>query len=87
VLVFHDVQGLINLMGGNDKFIQKLDSVFITPSEFKVGSYKRVIHEMTEMVLANKGQYAHGNQPIQHMPYLYAYTDQPWKTQKWVKQY
>ncbi len=83
--VFHDIQGLINLMGGNDKFIQKLDSVFITPSEFKVGSYKRVIHEMTEMVLANKGQYAHGNQPIQHLPYLYAYTDQPWKTQKWVR--
>lgn len=83
--VFHDVQGLVNLMGGNDKFIEKLDKVFTTPSEFKVGTYGKVIHEMTEMVLANKGQYAHGNQPIQHMPYLYAYTDQPWKTQKWVR--
>lgn len=83
--VFHDVQGLIDLMGGNDVFVDKLDKVFSTPSEFKVGSYGRVIHEMTEMVLANKGQYAHGNQPIQHMPYLYNYTDQPWKTQKWVR--
>lgn len=83
--VFHDVQGLINLMGGNDNFIEKLDKVFTTPSEFKVGSYGKVIHEMTEMVLANKGQYAHGNQPIQHMPYLYSYTNQPWKTQKWVR--
>ncbi len=83
--VFQDVQGLIDLMGGNDKFVEKLDKVFTTPSEFKVGTYGRVIHEMTEMVLANKGQYAHGNQPIQHMPYLYAYTNQPWKTQKWVR--
>jgi len=83
--VFHDVEGLKNMMGGNDKFIEKLDEVFTTPSEFKVGTYGKVIHEMTEMVLANKGQYAHGNQPIQHMPYLYAFTDQPWKTQKWVR--
>jgi predicted alpha-1,2-mannosidase len=83
--VFHDVQGLVDIMGGNDKFVAKLDKVFTTPSEFKVGTYGKVIHEMTEMVLANKGQYAHGNQPIQHMPYLYAYTDQPWKTQKWVR--
>lgn len=83
--VFHDVQGLIDLMGGNDSFVEKLDNVFSTPSEFKVGSYGRVIHEMTEMILANMGQYAHGNQPIQHMPYLYNYTDQPWKTQKWVR--
>ena len=83
--VFQDVQGLIDLMGGDEKFIQKLDQIFTTPSEFKVGSYGRVIHEMTEMVLANKGQYAHGNQPIQHMPYLYNYTSQPWHTQKLVR--
>ncbi|MDZ7606428.1 MAG: GH92 family glycosyl hydrolase [Cyclobacteriaceae bacterium] len=83
--VFHDVKGLVNQMGGDEKFIEKLDKVFTTPSEFKVGSYGKVIHEMTEMVLANKGQYAHGNQPIQHMPYLYNYTSQPWKTQKWVR--
>jgi len=83
--VFQDVQGLINIMGGNEKFIEKLDDVFTTPSEFKVGTYGRVIHEMTEMIIANKGQYAHGNQPIQHMPYLYNYTSQPWKTQKWVR--
>lgn len=84
--VFQDIQGLINLMGGDKNFIDKLDQVFTTPSEFKVGTYGRVIHEMTEMVLANKGQYAHGNQPIQHMPYLYNYTSQPWKTQKWVRE-
>ena len=83
--VFHDVQGLIDLMGGNRNFLNKLDQVFETPSEFKVGTYGKVIHEMTEMVLANKGQYAHGNQPIQHMPYLYSYAGEPWKTQKHVR--
>ncbi|MCK5700962.1 MAG: GH92 family glycosyl hydrolase, partial [Cyclobacteriaceae bacterium] len=83
--VFHDTDGLINLMGGDGNFIKKLDKVFSTPSEFKVGTYGQVIHEMTEMILANKGQYAHGNSPIQHMPYLYNYTSQPWKTQFWVR--
>ena len=83
--VIHDVQGLIDLMGGDAEFTKKLDQVFTTPSEFKVGTYGKVIHEMTEMILANKGQYAHGNEPIQHMPYLYAYTSQPWKTQLWTR--
>jgi predicted alpha-1,2-mannosidase len=40
---------------------------------------------MKEMVLANMGQYAHGNQPTQHVPYLYNYSGQPWKTQKQVR--
>jgi predicted alpha-1,2-mannosidase len=79
--VFHDVQGLITLMGGNEKFNAKLDSVFSVPSTVKVGTYGGMIHEMTEMVMANMGQYAHGNQPIQHMLYLYNYSGQPWKAQ------
>ena len=79
--VFHDVQGLINLMGGNQNFTSKLDSVFSEPNRVNVGSYGGMIHEMTEMVMANMGQYAHGNQPIQHMPYLYNFAQQPWKTQ------
>lgn len=84
--VFQDIQGLIDLMGGDKEFIKKLNQVFTTPSEFKVGTYGRVIHEMAEMILANKGQYAHGNQPIQHMPYLYNYTSQPWHTQRLVRE-
>lgn len=83
--VFHDVQGLVDLMGGDKNFIEKLDQVFTTPSEFKVGTYGKVIHEMTEMIMAVKGQYAHGNPAIQHMPYLYNYTSQPWKSQYWVR--
>ncbi|MBC7399451.1 MAG: glycoside hydrolase family 92 protein [Mucilaginibacter sp.] len=79
--VFQDTQGLINLMGGNKNFTAKLDSVFSEPNKVNVGTYKGMIHEMTEMVMANMGQYAHGNQPIQHMVYLYDYAGQPWKAQ------
>ncbi len=79
--VFHDTQGLINLMGGNQKFIAKLDAVFAEPNRVNTGTYGGMIHEMTEMVMANMGQYAHGNQPIQHMVYLYNYANEPWKAQ------
>jgi predicted alpha-1,2-mannosidase len=79
--VFQDVPGLISLFGGEDAFARKLDAVFYTPADVNVGSYGHMIHEMTEMVALQMGQYAHGNQPIQHMPYLYNYAGQPWKTQ------
>lgn len=80
--VFHDINGLINLLGGEERFVSRLDSIFTQSSDVKVGSYGHMIHEMTEMVMANKGQYAHGNQPIQHMIYLYNYAGQPWKAQQ-----
>ena len=83
--VFHDVQGLINLMGGEKNFNAKLDSVFSEPNRVNTGTYRRMIHEMKEMVMANMGQYAHGNQPIQHMIYLYNYGGQPWKAQQHVR--
>jgi len=83
--VFHDEQGLINLMGGEKDFTAKLDSVFSVPNTVKVGTYGRKIHEMTEMEKANMGQYAHGNQPIQHMVYLYNYGGEPWKSQERVR--
>lgn len=84
--VFHDVNGLINLVGGDKNFTAKLDSVFSEPSDYKVGTYGFPIHEITEMVVANMGQYAHGNQPIQHMVYLYNYAGEPWKAQKWSRE-
>lgn len=83
--VFQDVQGLINLFGSDENFVAKLDSVFTVPPIMNKGSYWEIIHEMVEMELAGMGQYAHGNQPIQHMPYLYNYAGQPWKTQYWVR--
>ena len=79
--VFHDVQGLVDLMGGKDKFVKKLDSVFSMPPIFDESVYGGVIHEIREMQIADMGQYAHGNQPIQHMIYLYNYSGQPWKSQ------
>lgn len=83
--VFHDIQGLINLMGGRATFTQMLDSVFSMPPVFDESYYGGVIHEIREMQIMNMGQYAHGNQPIQHMIYLYNYAGQPWKTQYWVR--
>ncbi|GAA4035230.1 GH92 family glycosyl hydrolase [Hymenobacter glaciei] len=84
--VFHDVQGLMNLMGGKKPFLATLDTVFRLPPTFDDSYYGEVIHEIKEMQIADMGQYAHGNQPVQHMPYLYAYAGQPWKTQYWVRE-
>ncbi|WP_417443207.1 GH92 family glycosyl hydrolase [Joostella sp.] len=84
--IFHDIQGLMDLMGGKDSFTAKLDEVFTLPPIFDESYYGGVIHEIREMQIANMGQYAHGNQPIQHMIYLYNYASQPWKTQYWVRE-
>ena len=84
--VFHDVQGLIELMGGKKQFISMLDSVFVVPPIFDNSYYGFTIHEIREMQIANMGNYAHGNEPIQHMIYLYNYAGQPWKAQKWVRE-
>ncbi|WP_262246432.1 GH92 family glycosyl hydrolase [Parapedobacter soli] len=83
--VFHDPQGLIDLMGGDDMFNAMMDSVFTIPSNEGMQS-RRMIHEMREMQVMNMGQYAHGNQPIQHMTYLYNYSKQPWKAQYRVRE-
>jgi len=79
------MKGLIDLVGGDDKFAAKLDTFFSTKSDYEVGSYGTVIHEIAEMLTAKMGQYAHGNQPCQHVPYLYNYVGQPWKTQYWTR--
>lgn len=84
--VFQDVQGLVDLMGGKEKFVSKLDSVFTLPPVYDESYYRSVIHEIREMQIADMGQYAHGNQPIQHMIYLYNYAGEPWKTQYWIRE-
>ena len=84
--VFHDIQGLSDLMGGDDQFVEMLDSVFVVPPIYDDSYYGFRIHEITEMTIMNMGNYAHGNQPIQHMTYLYNYGKQPWKSQYWVRQ-
>ena len=84
--VFQDMQGLIDLMGGKKAFVAKLDSVFTLPPIFDDSYYGQTIHEIREMQIAGMGQYAHGNQPIQHMIYLYNYAGEPWKAQYWVRE-
>lgn len=84
--VFHDPQGLIDLMGGKEQFVVMLDSVFSVPPVFDESYYGQVIHEIREMTVMNMGNYAHGNQPIQHMIYLYNYAGQPWKAQYWLRE-
>jgi len=84
--VFHDIKGLQNLMGGSNNFTAKLDSLFTAPPRFDFSYYGYQIHEITEMLIADMGQYAHGNQPVQHGIYLYNYAAQPWKTQYWVRE-
>ena len=84
--VFHDVDGLMEKMGGKESFAHMLDSVFVVPPIYDDSYYGYRIHEITEMQVANMGNYAHGNQPAQHMIYLYNWADQPWKTQKWVRE-
>lgn len=83
--VFHDVAGLSKLMGGADKMAARLDSMFSSPNNYNVGTYGFVIHEIAEMVALDMGQYAHGNQPVQHAIYLYNYVQQPWKAQYHVR--
>ena len=84
--VFHDPAGLIQLMGGKQTFNNMLDSVFNVPPLFDDSYYGSVIHEIREMQIMNMGNYAHGNQPVQHMIYLYGYSGEPWKTQYWIRQ-
>lgn len=84
--VFHDIQGLVDLMGGKQEFVNMLDSVFKLPPVFDDSYYGGVIHEIREMQIVNMGNYAHGNQPIQHMIYLYNYAGAPWKAQYWLRE-
>ena len=84
--VFHDPQGLINLMGGKQEFTHMMDSVFSVPPIFDDSYYGFPIHEIREMQIMNMGNYAHGNQPVQHMIYFYGYAGEPWKAQYWIRE-
>ena len=83
--VFHDPEGLSTLLGGHEQMAERLDSMFTAPNTFNYGTYGFVIHEIAEMVALNMGQYAHGNQPVQHAIYLYNYVGQPWKAQYYTR--
>ena len=74
--VQHDVDGLISLVGGKERFTQKLDSMFT----FHPSADDELPLFSTGMI----GQYAHGNEPSHHVIYLYNAVGQPWKTQEYV---
>ncbi len=84
--VFHDPAGLIALMGGDDAFNANMDNVFNVPPVYDDSYYGYIIHEIREMQVMNMGNYAHGNQPIQHMLYLYDWSGQPWKAQQRIRE-
>lgn len=84
--VMHDQTGLMKLLGGEKNYADKLDAVFMTAPTVRPGTYIKLVHEMIEMIAADIGQYAHGNEPVHHVPYLYNYVGQPWKTQSRVRQ-
>lgn len=84
--VFHDPAGLALLMGGREAFVRMLDTIFLLPPVFDESYYGTVIHEIREMQISEMGNYAHGNQPIQHMIYLYNYGGAPWKCQYWIRE-
>lgn len=76
-LVPHDVPGLINLFGGEQAFIAKLDSLFVVKGDMG----EKASNDITGLI----GQYAHGNEPSHHITYLYPYVGQPYKTAKKVR--
>jgi len=84
--VMQNEPGLINLMGGDSAYADKLDALFAAPPTLRAGTYGRPIHEMTEMAAINMGQYAHGNEPVHHVLYLYDYVGEPWKSQVHLRQ-
>lgn len=84
--VFHDPCGLADLMGGDRKFESMLDTMFSLPPIYDDSYYGRVIHEIREMQVMDMGNYAHGNQPVQHTVYLYDWVGKPWKTQARVRE-
>ena len=84
--VFHDIDGLMALMGGPEAFSARLDTVFAMPPRYDDSYYGFPIHEIVEMTVMGMGNYAHGNQPIQHMLYLYNWCGQPWKAQARIRE-
>ncbi|MEN0129193.1 MAG: GH92 family glycosyl hydrolase [Brevundimonas sp.] len=80
-----DPQGMANLMGGRSGLSAKIDSVFNASRDFLPGCYGGTIHEMTEAYDTNMGQYAHSNEPIHAMVYMYNYAGTPSKTQTHVR--
>lgn len=77
--VLHNVEDLIKMHGGNDKFTRKLEELFTESSEI---TGNNISVDISGLI----GQYAHGNEPSHHIAYMFNFAKQPWKTQYWVRQ-
>ena len=79
--VRHHIQDLIDLFGGNTPFIERLDQLFVEDMKMSKWQYYALHPDAT----GNVGQFVMGNEPSFHIPYLYNYAGQPWKTQKRIR--
>ncbi len=77
--VLHDVENLIDLHGGNDKFTKKVEELFTESSEITGDNISADISGLI-------GQYAHGNEPSHHIAYMFNFAKKPWRTQYWVRE-
>lgn len=81
----HDIQGLIDAMGGGERAVAALEKMLAIPPIFRVGVCGQEIHEMSEMAAVNFGQYSHSNQPVHNLLYIFAMVGRPDRTQYWVR--
>jgi predicted alpha-1,2-mannosidase len=81
----HDMQGLIERVGGDKAAVDALEKMLAMEPKFNVGVYGTEIHEMSEMAAVKFGQYAHSNQPVHHLLYIFAHAGRPDLTQLWVR--
>ena len=81
----HNVDALIASLGGNEKTVAALDAMLAAAPDFNVGVYGQEIHEMSEMAAVKFGQYAHSNQPVHHVLFVFAAAGRPDRTRFWVK--
>ncbi|MCE5347875.1 MAG: GH92 family glycosyl hydrolase [Bacteroidales bacterium] len=80
--VMHDIPGLISLMGGNDKFVNRLDELFNQPTKISKWQFMGQFPDATGL----NGMFPAGNEPSFHVPYLYNYAGMPWKTQRRIRE-
>ena len=81
----HDPAALIQQLGGPEKMSAALEQMLAMPPDFNVGAYGDEIHEMSEMAAAHFGQYAHSNQPVHHVLYLFSAAGRPDLTRHWTR--
>ncbi len=82
--VLHDPQGLMEMYGGKDEFVKRLEEMLMQAPVFHVGTYGVEIHEMSEMAAVDFGQYAHSNQPVHNVLYMFSAAGRRDRTQYWV---